>query len=189
MTEKDLLAKYDAGTRIKGGSPEHVIMHQMSERVRKLLDKLNNSYHSDEENIKIMEEITGSKLDENFRVFTPFYTDCGRNIHIGKGVFINACCQFQDQGGIYLGDGVLIGHGVMLLTLNHCKLPSERRDMIPKAIHIGKNVWIGSGSIILPGVTIGDNAIIGAGSLVTKDVPADMIAVGSPAKVIKSIYD
>ena len=77
----------------------------------------------------------------------------------------------------------------MLATLNHGLLPEERRDLIPKPIHIGKNVLIGSNSTILSGVTIGDNAVIGAGSVVTKDIPENMIAVGSPAKVIRSIFE
>ena len=77
----------------------------------------------------------------------------------------------------------------MLATLNHGIRPEERHDLIPKPIHIGKNVWIGSNSTILPGVSIGDNAVIGAGSVVTKDIPENMMAVGHPARVIKSIYD
>lgn len=189
MTEQELLAKYDRGERIKGDSSEHILMHKMSEEVRKLLHELNDSYHTDSETREIMSRIVGYELDDGFSLFTPFYSDCGKNIHIGRRVFINACCQFQDQGGIYIGDDVLIGHGVMLLTLNHGKLPEERHDLLPKAIHIGNNVWIGSGTVVLPGVTIGDNAIIGARSLVTKDIPANMIAIGSPAKPYKSIYD
>ena len=108
---------------------------------------------------------------------------------VGKGVFINSGCKFQDQGGIYIGDGALIGHNTVLATLNHGLLPEERHDLIPKPINIGKNVWIGSNSTILPGVTIGDNAVIGAGSVVTKDIPENMMAVGSPAKVIRSIFE
>ena len=86
-------------------------------------------------------------------LFPPFYTDCGKNIHLGKGVFINAGCKFQDQGGIYIGDGALIGHNTVLATLNHGLLPEERHDLIPRPIHIGRNVWIGSNSTILSGVT------------------------------------
>ena len=92
-------------------------------------------------------------------------------------------------GGIYIGEGAQIGHSTIFATLNHGLKPEERHDLIPKPIHIGKNVWIGSGSIILSGVNIGDNAVIGAGSVVTKDIPENMIAVGSPAKVIKSVFD
>lgn len=83
----------------------------------------------------------------------------------------------------------MLGHNTTIATLNHGMLPEERGDMSSSPVHIGNNVWIGSGSVILPGVTIGDNAVIGAGSVVTKDIPSDMIAVGNPAKVIRSIYD
>ena len=81
----------------------------------------------------------------------------------------------------------MIGHNVILATLNHNIDPNHRADLFPKPIHIGKRVWVGSGSIILPGVTIGDNSIIGAGSIVTKDVPPNVIVAGNPAKFIKNI--
>ena len=121
--------------------------------------------------------------------FLLFFADCPQNIHLGKEVFINAGCKFQAQGGIYIGDKSLIGHNTIIATINHDVFPENRRDLIPKRVIIGKNVWIGSGSIILPGVSIGDNAIIGAGSVVTKDIPKNSIAVGNPAKVIKNIFE
>lgn len=96
-------------------------------------------------------------------MFPPFYTDCGKNIAVGKNVFINSGCRFQDQGGISIGDGTLIGHNVVLATLNHGIAPGERHDLFPASIHIGKNVWIGANATVLPGVTIGDNAVIAAG--------------------------
>ena len=117
----------------------------------------------------------------------PFYTDCGKNIKIGKNVFINACCKFQDQGGIEIGDGVLIGHNVTLATLNHDERPEFRQNIYPKPIKIGNNVWIGSNATILQGVTIGDGAIIGAGAIVTKDIPKNAIAVGAPAKITRKV--
>ena len=91
-----------------------------------------------------MSELTGSVVDETFGMFPPFYTDCGKNIHIGKNVFINSGCQFQDQGGIYIDDGALIGHRVVLATLNHEIDPDKRADLLPAPIYIGKNVWIGA---------------------------------------------
>ena len=118
-------------------------------------------------------------------MFPPFYTDCGKNITIGKNVFINMGCKFQDQGGIFIDDGALIGHNVVLATLNHDMNPETRHDMIPKPIHIGKNVWIGSNSTILSGVTIGDGAIVAAGAVVTKDVEKNTVVGGVPAKFIK----
>ena len=149
--------------------------------------EMNNKYHTHEEIVQLMSELTGKKVDESFGMFPPFYTDCGRNIHLGKNVFINAGCKFQDQGGIYIGDGSLIGHNAVLATINHMEDPALRAGMIFHPIQIGKNVWLGANVTILPGVTSGDGAIIAAGAVVTKDVPANMIAAGIPAKVIREV--
>lgn len=92
-----------------------------------------------------MSDLIGEPVEVG--LFPPFYTDCGKNIHLGKGVFINAGCKFQDQGGIFISDGALIGHNTVLATLNHGLLPEERHDLIPKPIHIGKNVWIRKGAV------------------------------------------
>ena len=96
-------------------------------------------------------------------------------------------CKFQDQGGIFIDDGVLIGHNVVLATLNHAMQPERRGDMLPAPIHIGKRVWIGSNATVLPGVTIGDGAVVAAGAVVTKDVPANAVVGGVPAKAIRHI--
>lgn len=179
----------NSGKTIVGGSEMHKFMVSLSNEAMKLTALLNSSYHTPTEIREIMSELTGRKIDDSFNMFPPFYTDCGKNIKIGKNVFINSCCCFQDQGGIIIDDGSLIGHHVVLATLNHSFKPEERNNTIPKAIKIGKNVWIGSNSTILGGVNIGDNAIIGAGSVVTKDVPANRIVAGNPAHIIKSIYE
>lgn len=172
---------------IDGGSDAHQLMHEQSQVAMQITAQINGSYHTPAQLRTLMEELTGTAIDETFCMFPPFYTDFGKNIHLGKQVFINACCQFQDQGGIYIGDGALIGHHVVLLTINHGMEPERRKGMQLKAIHIGKNVWIGSNVTVLPGVTIGDNAVIGAGAVVTKDVPANCVAVGVPAKIVKQI--
>ena len=189
MTTQQFLEVMDSGEQIKANSPTHLKMHELSQEAIKITMEINSSYHTPDEITALMERLTGRKIGECFGLFPPFYADCGKNIHIGSRVFINSGCKFQDQGGIYIGDGALIGHNATLATLNHGMLPEERGDLIPRPIRIGKNVWIGSDCTILPGVTIGDNAVIGAGSVVTKDVPENMVAVGSPAKVIRSIYD
>ena len=106
---------------------------------------------------------------------------------IGKDVFINAGCKFQDQGGIVIGDGALIGHGVVLATLDHDLDPAKRQQLHPGKIVIGKGVWIGANATVTRGVTIGDHAVIAAGAVVNKDVPAGMIAGGVPARIIKPI--
>ena len=142
-----------------------------------------------EELRELFSRLTGRPVDESFGLFPPFYTDCGKNIHIGKNVFINMGCKFQDQGGIYIGDGALIGHNVVLATLNHAKSPRDRGSMVPAPIRIGKNVWIGSNATILPGVTIGDGAIVAAGAVVAGDVPENTIVGGVPAKLIRHLSE
>ncbi|MDE7229434.1 MAG: sugar O-acetyltransferase, partial [Oscillospiraceae bacterium] len=116
-----------------------------------------------------------------------FYTDFGKNITIGKNVFINSGCHFQDQGGIEIGDGCLIGHNVVLATINHDLYPENNRVNHYAPIKLGKSVWVGSNSTILPGVTVGDWAVVAAGAVVTHDVPPLTIVGGVPAKVIRVI--
>jgi acetyltransferase-like isoleucine patch superfamily enzyme len=149
--------------------------------------KLNCEYHTEEEIRKIIAEITGCEVNETLRLVPPFHTDCGKNIHIGENVFINSNCTMQDQGGIYIGDDVLIGHNVCLLTLNHDFRPDMRANLHPSAVHIENKAWIGSNATILPGVTIGEGAIVAAGAVVSKDVPAGTIVGGVPAKIIREI--
>lgn len=149
--------------------------------------ELNTQYHTPEEIQEIMERLTGKKIDETFRLFPPFYTDFGKNITVGKDVFINSCCHFQDQGGITIGDGTLIGHNVVLATINHALEPEKKRKNYYAPIKIGNHVWIGSNVTILPGVTIGDWAVVAAGAVVTKDVPSMTVVGGIPAKVIRKI--
>lgn len=169
-------------------TPEiYEFMNRASDEARRITFELNGAYHSMPEVRDLFARLFGKPVDPSFRVFPPFYTDFGKNITVGKNVFINACCHFQDQGGITLGDNCLVGHNVVFATLNHGFAPEERQSMLPAPIVVGRNVWIGSNSTILQGVTIGDNSIIGAGSVVTKDVPANAIVAGVPARFIRSI--
>ena len=151
--------------------------------------RINNEYHTLEELITLMSELTGKDVDKSFRLFPPFYTDFGKNITFGKDVFINSGCHFQDQGGITIGDCSLIGHNVVLATINHDLLPCNKRKNHYKPVKIGKHVWIGSNSTVLPGVTVGDWAVIGAGSVVTKDVESYTIVAGNPARMIRKLTD
>ena len=109
------------------------------------------------------------------------------NIINGSIKEMNSCCQFQDQGGITIGDGTLVGPKTVIATLNHHMSPNKRANLIPKPVVIGKNVWIGANATILPGVTIGDGAVIAAGAVVSKDVEANIVVGGVPAKLIKHI--
>lgn len=149
--------------------------------------ELNNQYHTPEEIREIMGRLTGKNIDETFRLFPPFYTDFGKNISIGKDVFINSGCHFQDQGGITIGDGSLIGHNVVLATINHDLNPINHRKNHYAPINIGRYVWIGSNATVLPGVTIGDWAVVAAGAVVAKDVPPNTVVGGVPARILKNI--
>ena len=175
------------GTYVEAGSEIFEAFHKFSQEALKITSEINGKYNPPEKIRELFSKLTESEIDETFGLFPPFYTDCGKNIKIGKNVFINACCRFQDQGGIEISDGVLIGHNTTIATLNHDFNPVKRQNLTPSPVKIGKNVWIGSDCTILPGVEIGDGAIIGAGSVVTKSIPANTIAVGNPARVIKEI--
>lgn len=164
-------------------------MRAATQESMRLTCELNGTYHTPDEVRELFESIIGEPVGEGFALFPPFTTDYGRNIHVGDRVFINSGCRFQDQGGIFIGNEALIGHNVVLATLNHDIAPTRRQTLIPAPIHIGNCVWIGSNSTVLPGVTIGDNSIVAAGATVTKDVPANCIVGGVPAKVIRYLTE
>lgn len=187
MDLNEFLEKMNSGLEVEGGSETHRYMSMLSQEAMKITCDLNGTYHKPEEIRMLFSKLIGKEVDDSFGMFPPFYTDCGKNITIGKNVFINAGCKFQDQGGIIIGDGALIGHNVVLATLNHGFAPEKRSWLIPSPIKIGKKVWIGANATVVPGVTIGDNAIIAAGAVVTEDVPANTVVGGVPAKIIKRI--
>ncbi len=189
MDLKELL-RYFSESETIGENPEAIqLMRYYSREAQKITMQINTQYHEPDELQALFSELIGKPVDQGFGLFPPFYTDFGKNITVGKNVFINAGCKFQDQGGIFIDDGALIGHGVVLATLNHDLAPEKRQALHPAPIHIGKRVWIGANATICSGVTIGDNAVVAAGAVVVKDVPADTIVGGVPAKVIKRIDD
>lgn len=189
MELREFLEHLNSGKPVKGGSEAHLCMHHVSQEALKITAQINSGYHEPEELRQLFSQLIGKPVDETFGLFPPFHTDCGKNITVGKHVFINMDCKFQDQGGIFIEDGALIGHNVVLATLNHAKSPKDRGTMIPAPIHIGKNVWVGANATVLPGVTIGDGAIVAAGAVVTKDVPPNTIVAGIPAKVIGQVTE
>ncbi|NBA62608.1 sugar O-acetyltransferase [Enterococcus mundtii] len=148
---------------------------------------MNTKYRPPEELRKIMSRLIGKEVDDSFRVFPPFYTDFGKNIIFGKNVFINSGTHFQDQGGIVIGDDALIGHNVVLATINHDLYPKNNRKNHYASIVLKNNVWIGSSATITSGVTIGEWSVVAAGAVVTKDVPPYTVVGGVPARVIKTI--
>lgn len=187
MDIAEFLMSLNTGEIVTAESEVHQFMHEMSQEAMKITSDMNNRFHEPEEIRTLFSKLTGNPVDETFGLSPPFYTDCGKNITLGKHVFINSGCRFQDQGGITIGDGTLIGHNVVLATLNHHENPKRRKDMIPAPVHIGKDVWIGANATVVPGVTIGEGAIIAAGAVVTKDVEAFTIVGGVPAQKLRKI--
>ena len=158
-----------------------------SQEAQKITCEINCNYHDLDEIRLLFSQLIGREVSDDFRLFPPFTTDFGKNIHLGSNVFINSGCRFQDQGGIYIGDNALIGHNVVLATLNHEENPAKRGNLIPSPIKIGNDVWIGSNVTVLAGVSIGDGAIVAAGAVVTKDVAENTVVAGVPARYMRDI--
>ena len=146
-----------------------------------------------------------SQLNERDRLMHEMFAECGsnnqlespvnsnwgcRHVHMGSNIFANYNLTLVDDGHIYIGDWAQFGPNVTLATAGHPILPELREDPLlqyNKDIHIGRNVWIGAGTVVCPGVRIGENSVIGAGSIVTRDIPADVVAFGNPCRVIRKI--
>ena len=185
MELQEFLDHVNAGRIIAGGSAAHRFMHGAAQEALRVVAELNGGYRTPAEVRALLSRLTGKAVPESVTVFPPFHSEFGRNLTLGERVFVNLGCRFQDTGGITIGDGTLIGHGSTLTTLNHAVDPSRRADMLPAPVTIGRDVWLGAGVTVVPGVTIGDGAIVGAGAVVTKDVAADTIVAGVPAKPIR----
>ena len=130
-----------------------------------------------------------AEVGENCYVEPPLHANWGCHTHFGNNVYANFNLTLVDDTDIYVGDGVLFGPNVVVAVAGHPVDPDLRRKVAQfnLPVHIGNNVWIGAGAIILPGIAIGDNSVIGAGSVVTKDVPANVVAVGNPCRVLREI--
>jgi acetyltransferase-like isoleucine patch superfamily enzyme len=185
MELQDFLDHVNRGALVESGSDHHRFMHGAAQDALRIMAELNTGYRTPEQVRALLAELTGRAVDDSVTVFPPFYSEFGKNLTLGKGIFINIGCRMQDTGGITIGDGTLIGHGTTLTTLNHSLDPARRGDITPAPVVIGRKVWLGAGVTVVPGVTIGDGAVIGAGAVVTKDVPADAIVAGVPAKLIR----
>jgi len=177
-TEKD---KMLAGELYVAGSPDLV---SDRERAAAWMERYNSAgSRPPPERRDLMRELL-ARVGEETDVRPPFHCDYGYNISLGDGVFLNFGCVVLDVAQVTIGELTQIGPGVQILTADHPRDAAQRREMLEfgRPVTIGANVWIGGGAIILPGVAIGDDAIIGAGSVVTRDVPAQGIAVGNPAR-------
>ena len=187
MEIEEYLARVSAGEAVEGGSEMHRMMRYLTNEAMRITAELNGAYRTEAEVRALFSRLTGKPVDETFCLYPPFYTNCGRNITVGKRVFINFGCCFQDTGGVTIGDGALIGQNVVLATLNHHPSPARRSTMLPAPIVIGESVWIGANVTVTPGVHIGSGAIVAAGAVVTKDVPENAMVAGVPASVRKWI--
>jgi maltose O-acetyltransferase len=164
---------------------------QESQRALALVQEFNTSSPTDPAaRRRILDELLGS-LGEGAEIRAPFYCDYGYHIHIGARSFVNFGLVALDVAPIHIGDDVQIGPGVQLLTPTHPLEPEARRAKWESAspITIGDNVWLGGGVVVCPGVTVGSDAVIGAGSIVTNDVPPGVVAVGTPARIVRSLVD
>lgn len=187
MTIQEFRNYMASGKPIEGGSDGHMMFHRLSQEALRITAEINGKYHTPEELHKLLEQLWGREVPKSVGLFPPFHTDCGKNTVVGERVFINMDRKFQDQGGITIDEGALIGHNVVLATLNHLLDPERRAGMTYAPIHIGKNVWVGANATVLAGLTVGDGAVVAAGAVVTKDVAPNTIVGGVPAKVIKKI--
>lgn len=183
----DILTRDRSGIPVSLDDPDYGTIKSIIINTKRLTQQMNTTVCDAASAREYFSHITGQEVGEDFNLNPPFYTDFGRNIRVGKRVFINFGCTFMDRGGITIGDDTFIAPNVQLITENHGIEPDERRILTSRPIVIGKNVWIGAGVVILPGVTVGDNAVIGAGSVVTKNVEANTVVAGNPAKPIRKV--
>jgi acetyltransferase-like isoleucine patch superfamily enzyme len=174
---------------IEAGTPESRELYRRVQRAVGLTERLNRIPYEDREAIRqAWIELTGAAVDDAFHLIPPLYSDHGVNIRVGRNVFINQACMLNDIGGIEIGDDVMIGPRVSLLTAGHPLDPVRRRRQIVAApIAIERNVWLGAGATVLQGVTIGADAVVAAGAVITRDVPPRTLVAGVPGRVLREI--
>jgi len=174
---------------IDAGTSESRELYERIQRAIGLTERLNRIPYDQREAIRdTWMELTGAAVDEAFHLIPPLYSDHGLNIRVGRNVFINQACMLNDIGGIEIGDDVMIGPRVSLLTTGHPLDPGRRRRQIVAApIAIERNVWLGAGATVLQGVTVGSDAVVAAGAIVTRDVPPRTLVAGVPARVLREI--
>lgn len=186
MEEKrDVFTRLKNGEKVSMAEKEYEAAIEHMDSTRKLCFEINNTFTKILELNPLFHEVFQTKLHEGVHIVPPVQIDFGKQITIGKNVFINHSLTCMSAGGITIDDNVQIGPNVTMVTTNHDF--DDRYSLCCKGIHIKENVWIGANVVIMPGVTIGENAIIAGGALVTKDVEANTIVGGNPAKVLKTL--
>ena len=183
---KDIFTRLKEGIPIPMDDEEYFKIGAAVEQTRALNIALNQAV-TPEAIRTFLSEITGNSIHISTRLFTPFTTNFGKHITLGKNVFINHGCSFLDLGGIYIEDDVMIGPGVTISSEGHPVTIKERKALLPSKVHIQQNAWIGAKATILAGVTVGKNAVVAAGAVVTKNVPENTVVAGVPARIIKKI--
>lgn len=150
---------------VRFADPEYYKISDACATTRRLLLQMNNAAETQVAR-DILAQITNTAIDDTITVFTPFHINYGRNIKLGRNIFINFGCTFLDLGGILIDDNVMIAPGVKLLSEGHPTDPNARQVLTTGKIHIKKNVWIGANAVILAGVTVGENSVVAAGAIV-----------------------
>lgn len=182
----------NAKERMKSGKIYFCTDEELAKEQLRRLDRLydfNQTRPSEmPKRMTLLKEIL-AEVGENCYVEPPLHANWGCHTHFGNNVYANFNLTLVDDTDIYVGDSVLFGPNVVVAVAGHPVDPELRRKVAQfnLPVHIGNNVWIGAGAIILPGITIGDNSVIGAGSVVTKDIPANVVAVGNPCRVLREI--
>ena len=179
----------DRAIFIQRRTPESAAMVANTRRAMAITPVLNRLTYADAEQIRaVFSDLIGTRVDDSFMLIPPFYTAHGTELRVGRNVFINQNCTIYDLGGVDIGDDVLIGPNVSIITSGHPLEPSQRRAGVTAApIVIERNVWIAAGATIIGGVTVGENSVVAAGAVVTHDVPPNTLVAGVPAKVIRSL--
>ena len=173
---------------IHNRTPESAAMVAAVRRATAITARMNWLTFDDADEVRaLFAELTGREIDKSFLLIPPFYTAGGEEIRVGRNVFVNQNCTFYDLGGLDIGDEVMIGPNVQLITAGHPLDPAMRKTTIGKPIVIERNVWIAAGATVIGGVTIGENSVVAAGSVVTRDVPANTLVAGNPARVIRTV--
>ncbi|UFH57209.1 DapH/DapD/GlmU-related protein [Spirosoma sp. KNUC1025] len=183
----DLFERLRAGELLRKDDPEYGKFGEVVSRTIRLCVQMNANATDVDQVRNQLSAIIGVEIDESTTIFPPFYTNFGRFLKLGKNIFINHACSFLDIGGITIEDDVQIGPRVNLTSENHPLDPGDRQTLIPRSIVVKRNAWIGAGATVLPGVTIGENAVVAAGAVVSRDVPANTVVAGIPAKVVKHL--
>lgn len=181
---------YDPTTRVvRARTLEFAAMVAAIRRAAAFTARINKLTFDDADEVRrLVAELIGQELDAAFLLIPPFYTSGGREISIGARVFINQNCTFYDLGGLHIGDDVMIGPNVSIITSGHPLDPCERRSMTTgRPIVIERGVWIATGAIVIGGIRSGENSVVASGAVVTRDVPANVLVAGNPARVLRSV--